>query len=99
VTPETGKAVARYILAPDLRLEAVRPDVWQVLRALSTVVALVNVVAGRSYVERTSYSPQFGVMLPVACLVVELVSGVATTSWKWLPATGALGPARASASA
>ena len=75
-------AVARYILAPDLRLQRVEAQQWRVMAA-DKVVASVEIVSGYACRAEARHAPQFGVSLPVDCLAVTLVDGRATTHWRW----------------
>jgi hypothetical protein len=49
----------------------------------SQVVARIEVPQGRAHIEPSSHAPEFGIVVQTWCLVVQLVSGRATTRWGW----------------
>jgi hypothetical protein len=82
VFPSTPEAVARFILAPGLRLDRVSATHWLVLGERGPI-ASVEVLAGQAEAREAQHAPQFGVTLPVDCLALRLVDGVATACWHW----------------
>ena len=76
--------VARYILAPGLRLRRVHAGSWRVLEG-EAEIACIEILRGRASHADGHHAPQFGVSLAVECLVVQLVEGRATTRWNWQP--------------
>ena len=82
VAPSTATAVARYMLAPGLRLDRVSAQRWNVLSEQRSV-AHVEVLEGQAEAREAQHAPRFGVTLPVDCLAITLVDGVATTCWHW----------------
>lgn len=75
-------AVARYHLAPGLTLQLESPNVWRVV-AGSELLAQVHVQQGQGSAQASTFAPEFGVVLPAQCLVVECEKGRALTRWKW----------------
>src|SRR6185437_6121023 len=67
VQPPSPVAVARYILAPDLRLHQDSSTAWRVLRG-DAPVAAVEVMVGRASASQSQHAPQFGVLMPADCL-------------------------------
>jgi hypothetical protein len=82
VSSTRSPAVARYILAPDLHLRALPSGEWRVARS-DTILAGVQVVQGQAKCVTGIHAPRFGVRLPVECLAVTLLNGVACTRWTW----------------
>jgi len=82
VAPPTVGAVARYLLAPGLRLDRVSAARWNVLGARGQV-AHVEVLQGHAEARKAQHAPQFGVTLPVDCLAITLVDGAAASCWHW----------------
>jgi|SRR5579872_5006594 len=80
-------ALARYILAPGLRLVAHHPGHWHVLCRDDTVVS-ISVLQGLACATRVNHAPRFGVVLPVDCLAVTLAKGRAVTRWTWTRQVG-----------
>jgi hypothetical protein len=74
--------VARYIMAPGLRLQRIRSHAWRVLED-EAEIASVEIVHGHASRIDAHHAPQFGVLLATDCLMVELVEGRATTRWSW----------------
>lgn len=75
-------AVARYHLAPGLTLQLESPNVWRVM-AGSELLAQAHVQQGQGSAESSTFAPEFGVVLPTQCLVVECETGCALTRWTW----------------
>jgi uncharacterized heparinase superfamily protein len=78
----SAEAVARYILAPGLRLERASTKRWNVLGERGSV-AYVEVLDGHAEAQHAQHAPQFGVALSVDCLAITLVDGVAASCWHW----------------
>ncbi len=74
--------VARFRLAPGLRLQAERSNAWQVKDSTRTV-AYVEVLAGQGHLAASSHAPRFGTLLPTETLDVTLQEGHAHTVWTW----------------
>lgn len=82
VVPSGLPAVARYILAPGLRLHSLQPAHWRIFRDGALVVS-VEVIQGQANAVSAHHAPRFGVLLTVDCLAVTLVDGRASTRWTW----------------
>jgi heparinase II/III-like protein len=82
VAPSTVGAVARYLLAPGLRLDRVSAKRWNVVGERGHVTH-VEVLLGHAEARKAQHAPQFGVTLPVDCLAITLVDGAATSCWHW----------------
>ncbi|MCC7109250.1 MAG: alginate lyase family protein [Deltaproteobacteria bacterium] len=81
VMPEPRSAVARFHLAPGLRL--VNADsLWRVFDGERCVLQ-ARVLVGRAQRGVSTFSPAFGVVLPTESLDVELERGRAVTAWTW----------------
>jgi uncharacterized heparinase superfamily protein len=76
-------AVARFHLAPGLRLAADGAGGWRVLDQSATFVARVAVEAGSSGVEQWQHAQRFGVLVPAETLAVRLGSDGTRTVWTW----------------
>ena len=75
-------AHARYILHPGVKVDNVDIDTWQLSLPNAHRLKIV-VLNGRARWEPASYAPEFGVVLPTQCLVVELEHGEAMVEWSW----------------
>ena len=75
-------AVARYPLAPGLRLQPGTAGGWQVVDG-SEVLADVEITQGEARATPTTHSPRFGVVVPNETLTVSLRDGTASTCWRW----------------
>lgn len=84
VTPAPADAVARYHLAPGLRLQVVGGGVWRVLGG-DHELARVEVQSGIAEPAPSQHAPRFGVLLPTQALAVGLQGGRAVTRWSWNP--------------
>lgn len=82
--PAGHVAVARYPLAPGLRLQADGAGAWSV-RAGAELVAHVEVQAGQARAASSWHAPRFGVIIATETLEVTLQEGVAATRWSWNP--------------
>ena len=80
--PAGQAAVARYPLAPGLRLQAEGAGAWSV-RADDVLVAHVEVQAGQARAAASQHAPRFGVIVATETLEVALQEGVAVTRWSW----------------
>lgn len=78
----THTALARYILHPDVQVSAIENKKWQLTLAGGQNLR-VAVLAGKGHLEAASYAPEFGIVLPTRCLVVELTQGQARVEWIW----------------
>ncbi len=75
-------AKARYHFAPGLELSAGSPNAWTIY-AGAAMLGRVEVRHGRAHTEPSTHAPQFGMVLPVQCLAVDLLEGRAVTHWSW----------------
>ena len=82
--PAGQVAVARYPLAPGLRLQTEGAGAWSV-RAGTELIAHVEVQAGQARAASSRHAPRFGVIVATETLEVALQEGVATTRWSWNP--------------
>ena len=82
--PAGQVAVARYPLAPGLRLHAEGAGAWSV-RAGAELIAHVEVQAGRARAAASQHAPRFGVVIATETLEVTLQEDVAATRWSWNP--------------
>ena len=82
--PAGQAAVARYPLAPGLRLQAEGVGTWSV-RDGTALIAHVEVQAGQARAAASQHAPRFGVIAATETLEVALQEGVATTRWCWNP--------------
>jgi hypothetical protein len=76
-------AVARYHLAPGIKLEPSGTSSWRV-DDVDGPLARIDVEHGQSTAEESFHAPRFGVVEPAGCLAVTLERGRATTRWSWL---------------
>ena len=81
VTPACP-GVARFLLAPGLRLQQESDGRWQVATERE-VIATAIVHQGEAMIETACYAARFGEPEPVQCLAVALDLGVADTQWNW----------------
>lgn len=82
VTVGTLPAVARYHLAPGLRLTRAPEGAWHVVDN-DNIVARVEVQAGQAQAQRSQYAPEFGCVVQTQVLAVHLHEGHARTKWAW----------------
>jgi hypothetical protein len=82
VSTPSVPAVARYILAPGLRLRGEPSGEWSVRRH-DGAIAKIEVTHGRASASHASHAPRFGVVLPADCLEIAFVDGRARTRWIW----------------
>ena len=82
--PAGQAAVARYPLAPGLRLQDEGAGAWSV-RAGTELIARVEVPAGHARATSSQHAPRFGEIVATETLEVALQEGVATTRWSWNP--------------
>ena len=80
--PAGQAAVARYPLAPGLRLQAEGAGAWSV-HAGAVLIAHVEVQAGQARAAASQHAPRFGVIVATETLEVTLQDGVAVTRWSW----------------
>lgn len=73
------RSVARYILHPSVRISLVNTNHWELQLPNKSLVQL-TVHTGNAYLEKSSYSPEFGVSQETQCVVVELVGNGAISS-------------------
>jgi uncharacterized heparinase superfamily protein len=74
--------VARFRIAPGLRLQAEHDGAWRVVEGTHTL-ARVELLAGDGHVAASSHAPRFGTVLPTETLEVKLREGHAHTIWTW----------------
>jgi uncharacterized heparinase superfamily protein len=82
VSGSFGSAVARFMLHPDVCLEAQAPGTWNV-RLAGGHSLLVEVIAGDAMVEAGRYAPEFGLVRATQCLSVRLVKGRSRVRLAW----------------
>ena len=82
--PAAHTAVARYPLAPGLRLQAEGAGTWS-LRAGAELIARVEVETGEARAIPSRHAPRFGVSVATETLEVTLRDGMAVTRWSWNP--------------
>jgi uncharacterized heparinase superfamily protein len=75
-------AVARYILHPDVGVERVAPDSFQ-LKLANDVRILISIANGTGRLERTCFAPEFGKVIPTSCITVDLKDGWAQVRLSW----------------
>jgi uncharacterized heparinase superfamily protein len=75
-------AVARYILHPDVDVELVTSNSFQVKLASGELI-LVKVNNGLGRLERASFAAEFGKVLPTQCIAVDLQNGNAQVRFSW----------------
>jgi uncharacterized heparinase superfamily protein len=76
-------ALARYVLHPSVTV-ATSADGKEWRLTLPEGQALnVAILKGTARIEAASYAPEFGVVVPTKCLIVELVHGEAQAEWLW----------------
>lgn len=76
------KALARYVLHPAIRIDAIANNVWHLTLAGGQCLRL-TVQAGLGRLESASYSPEFGKRVQTQSLVIELAAGVASVIFYW----------------
>ena len=76
--------VARYLLAPHVRVTRIDGQSWQ-LTVAGCDVARVTVEAGAGSVASATAAIRFGAVEPTCALVVMLDAGHARTRWTWNP--------------
>jgi uncharacterized heparinase superfamily protein len=75
-------AVARYILHPDVGVERVAPDSFHLQLANGRLI-LVKVSKGLGRLDRATFAPEFGKVLPTQCIAVDLHDGNANIQLSW----------------
>lgn len=75
-------SVARFKLAPSLKLVASGKGAWEVRDSYATL-ARVDLTIGDARVVESSHAARFGASVRVACLAVVLGSGNASCVWRW----------------
>lgn len=75
-------AVARYILHPNVKVVAADNNGWQLTLAGGQNLC-VRILEGKGRIESARYAPEFGMVLPTQCLVLELTQGQARVKWIW----------------
>jgi len=81
VTPPHAQAVARFWLAPGLRLKPGK-DSWKILEK-GNQVASVKIVGGIGQEEAGLYAPEFGILRKHKCLSAAFQSGKQKTVVEW----------------
>jgi uncharacterized heparinase superfamily protein len=84
VTGPHVSAVARFHLHPGVRIEADGDQRWHLHWGDGSRVALLQVLDGTAHLAASTYSPEFGVVIPSHCVVVRLLGCRATTVISWL---------------
>ncbi len=82
VDPVQADAVARYLLAPGLRLIDAPGGHWQLLGPQGPL-ATVEVLRGRAALAPAHCTTRFGVIQETLSLLVHLADGQAVTRWRW----------------
>ena len=77
-------AIARFHLAPGLRLQPETPGglAWRVLEG-SSVVAGAYIEAGEASVEDWLHAQRFGLLVPAQTLAVRLDAARCIVRWRW----------------
>jgi uncharacterized heparinase superfamily protein len=75
-------AVSRYILHPDVKVERVAADSFQLRLADGRLIFLM-ISKGTGRLERACYAPEFGKVLPTQSIAVDLQDGKAQVRWSW----------------
>lgn len=75
-------AVARYILHPDVQIDAISSNSWQLTLADGKKLSVL-VLFGESQLDTATYAPEFGVVLPTKSLTVKLNQGRSCVQWIW----------------
>jgi uncharacterized heparinase superfamily protein len=75
-------AVSRYILHPDVSVDRVAVDSFQ-LRLANGRLIFVTISKGTGRLERASYASEFGKVRPTQSIVVDLQDGKAQVRWSW----------------
>lgn len=83
VEPADHAAVARYHLAPGLRLVPDANEASLQVCEGTRLVARVRVETGRATAAHSEYAPGFGERLPIETLEVALTGGRARVQWFW----------------
>ncbi|MCW1965876.1 alginate lyase family protein [Polynucleobacter sp.] len=73
------RSVARYILHPSVRISLVNINHWELQLPTQGLVQFI-VHTGNAYLEKSTYSPEFGISQETQCVVVELVGDSALSS-------------------
>jgi uncharacterized heparinase superfamily protein len=75
-------AVSRYILHPDVNVERVAADSFQLRLADGSLIFLM-ISKGTGRLERACYAPEFGKVLHTQSIAVDLQDGKARVRWSW----------------
>jgi uncharacterized heparinase superfamily protein len=75
-------AVSRYILHPDVNVERIAIDSFQ-LRLANGRLIYVMISKGTGRLERASYASEFGKVQPTQSIAVDLKNGKAQVLWSW----------------
>lgn len=84
VVPAGHPAVARYHLAPGVRLVAQAGMTSWLVYDGAQPSARIDVQTGTAAAARSEYAPRFGVRVPIDTLEVALAGGRARVLWRWL---------------
>ncbi len=77
-----SKAIARFILHPDIEAREVAQDVWDLRLPQGDLIIFV-VEKGAAQIERAFYAPEFGKVLSTRCLAVQLEHGISSVHMRW----------------
>lgn len=76
------RAIARYIVHPDVSVEPLAPGTYR-LGLPGGAQLFLRAVSGRCQVEAARYSPEFGTVRATRCVTVELQEGMAHVVCTW----------------
>jgi uncharacterized heparinase superfamily protein len=82
VLPDRHSAVARFILHPEIRVEARGEGRYTLTTPRGQLIA-VTISGGQGELREAQYAPRFGVILPTQCLAVTLSDGRSTVEFDW----------------
>jgi uncharacterized heparinase superfamily protein len=82
VTGDHGRAVARYIIHPDVAVTEVAANRYQLDLSGDGAVQFRSTI-GRCQLEPGRYAPEFGVVRAARCLAVDLQDGMARVVCTW----------------
>lgn len=75
-------AISRYILHPEISVVERGDNIFALVNE-SSVLAFIRVIHGSSFIESSSYSPEFGDPVETSCLAIKLVDGKSSVEVTW----------------